>query len=64
MDFYQLPNINIVAACITLHNFQEIKDNFNIEEWTSRNYMFQSHTVVPVHNTATDIRDAIKDFLT
>ena len=35
MDFYQLPNI--VAACITLHNFQEIKDNFNIEEWTSRN---------------------------
>ena len=65
MDFYLLPNIiNIVAACITLHNFQEIKDNSNIEEWISRSNMFQSHTVVPVHNSATDIRDAIKDFLT
>ena len=65
-DAQLLKNImHMTAACVTLHNFHEIHDVLNLQEWissTNEELTDQPHPIMPVHSTAKDIRDAIRDF--
>lgn len=62
IDIHTIPDvINIIAACIVLHNYHEVHDNLNIQEWIDDVQPHHEHHIVAMNSTAKQIRDAIKD---
>ena len=59
-DAQLLKNMHMTATCVTLHNFHEVHDIFNLQEWINEEFTDQPHPML-VHSTAKDIRDAIRD---
>ena len=66
MDYSEIEhNVNVLAACVVLHNICELEGDTSDPEWVheEQSTAMEASTTTTHTNNAKVIRDALKDYL-